>query len=178
MKHTIHFLAKNLLLLGAMNYLFISVMNVNIFSLIKSEFIVKLIFILIGISAIYFMFDRDFYLPFLGECVIPVGDSKINESKNVIEVVLTELPPNVNVMFWASGSSDAPYDSPQKAYGDYLNSGFVKTDKFGHTTFKINCPSEYIVPIYGKLEKHVHYRYELPGQRGMFSRVYTQKIDC
>ena len=89
-----HFVAKNLLLLGAMNYLFISVMNVNIFSVIKSEFIVKLIFILIGISAMYFIFDRDFYLPFLGECVIPVGDSKIDENKNVKEVVLTELPIN------------------------------------------------------------------------------------
>ena len=178
MKHIIEIFAKFLILLGAVNYLFISVQNVNIFSLIKSKMITQILFILIGISALYFMFNRDYYLPFLGETVIPVGENSKTDQGKMIDVILTELPPNVFVMFWASKTSDTPYDSPQKAYGDYLNSGFVKTDQYGHTSFKINCPTEYVVPIYGKLEKHVHYRYELPGQKGMFSRVYTKKVEC
>lgn len=174
MKHFIHIIAKFLLVLGSVNYLSISLMKVNIFDSIKSTMITNILFFLIGICAVYFMFDRDYYLPFLGECVIPVSDGKRTDS-NFTKVTLNNLPKNSNVIFWASKSDGG--EDPLSAYGNYANTGIAKTDDKGNVTLEVNCPVQYKVPMFGKLQKHVHYRYEMPDYKGIFSRVYTKNID-
>lgn len=177
---TLHIFAKFLLILGSINYLFLGTTNMNIFSFIKSKFIRNIIFILIGLSAIYFMFNRDYYLPFLDKCVIPIPGQQMNmtqTNKNKKTVILSKLPANTRVIFWAAQTNENIIENPQKAYGDFINSGIVQTDKFGSVTLNIDYPSEYVVPKYGKLKRHLHYRYELPEYRGMFSRVYTHYIN-
>jgi hypothetical protein len=127
------------------------------------------------------MFHRDYYLPFLDKCVMPItsrlSTQPIQSGKNTKTVSLSGLPANTRVIFWGAQTNENIIDDPQKAYGDFVNSGTVQTDQSGSVTFNMSYPSEYKVPTYGKLKRHLHYRYELPEYRGMWSRVYTQYIN-
>jgi hypothetical protein len=145
---------------------------------IQYPLIVRILAFLIGLSAAYFIFDRDFYLPFLGKCVIPIGTQR--ETKNLKPVVLKNLPPNTNVIFWAAKGGKDISANPFDAYGDYANSGIAKTNGKGEVIVEIACPVEYNVSKFGlinkTLKRHIHYRYELPKYRGMFSKVHTKYL--
>jgi hypothetical protein len=161
--------ARVLLILGGLNYLFTTITQTN------ESLIFRVLSLSVGLAAIYFLFDRDFYLPFLGKCVIPVGTQR--ETKDLKQVLLNNLPPNTHIIYWAakSGSPEiAP--NPMDAYADYSNSGIVKTNENGQATINIACPIAYNVH-YKRLRKHLHYRYELPEYRGMFSKVYTKFLE-
>jgi len=176
----IHMLAKFLLVLGSINYLFLAGSNVNIFNVIPIPMLRNSLFLLIGLSALYFAFNRDYYLPFLGQCVIPSGDANIPQ-ENAKQVTVSNLPPNTRVIFWAAQGDGLSSQDPITAYGDYANSGTIKTDNNGSATISLNCPSQYSVSKFGfrkALARHFHYRYEIPTYKGIFSRVYTQKIIC
>jgi hypothetical protein len=143
--------------------------------------IVYIFSIAVGFSALMFVFDRNYYLPFLGPCVIPtIHIDKSPVKKPLTSVTLTDLPPGANVVYWASISSDNVFDSYKDAYGDYANSGLARVSENGTVSFNISCPSQYSVKKFGvvksQLPRHVHYRYETPGDRGMYSQIFTKNI--
>jgi hypothetical protein len=137
----------------------------------------NLLLFLIGISSLFFLFNRDYYLPFLGRTFFPQILPK-DEPSGDVEVKVTGLPKNTKVIFWASfGESDTIGTDPTDAYGNYSNSGITQTDNNGNASFYISCPIEYKVP--GKstpIPKHIHYRYEYPSQPGFFSKIETKYI--
>jgi hypothetical protein len=94
---------------------------------------------------------------------------------------ITNLPPNVNFIYWAAKSSNTSFDNPWDAYGNYSNSGITKSDNQGIAEIKLACPAEYTVEKFGvikkKLQRHIHYRFELPNQYGMYSKVYNKVLD-
>ncbi len=143
--------------------------------------------IAIGMCGLFLLSQRDFYLPFLGECAIPVPESHSTIDSSTMKrskmISLTvDVPPKTKVVYWAANDSKlnaVGVLSPQQAYGDFQNSGMVVSDQNGTAVLKIASPASYSVgSIFGKREipKHVHYRYELPEFRGMFSRVFTKYI--
>lgn len=171
-------IARLILVLGGLFYL------VQAFGL-KINYgdpIYRLVAFMIGICALYFAFDRDYYLPFLGKSVIPI--IKDNRSlNNLKEIKISNLPPNTRILYWAAKSAPTTGEVDWRVYNDYSNSGVVQSDIIGNTIVKIECPVEYNVPLFlgiGKkrLRRHLHYRYEIPGQTGLFSRVYTKYIEC
>lgn len=189
----IHLFAKLLLIIGGINYLVLSTTNINIFELIKIPYFITIIYLLIGLSALYFVSNRDYYLPFLGKTIIPIssnpnvltGNPTLNTSmlknEEMVLVKLSNLPSNSRVIYWAAQKSDKVFDTPMKAYGTYANMGIAKTDDNGNLVISINCPAEYKVPKFGfstTLLRHIHYRYEIPKSPGMFSKVHTQHIKC
>ena len=164
--------ARFFLIIGGLNYLYLAITNTNT-SIINEN---TMISGLIGLSALILFLRRDYYLPFLGNTVMVIPNNKISE--NSIKVTLSGLPPNVNVVYWASKSDENVFANFTQAYGDLSNSGTKRTDDNGNIIIDIECPSEYNIKKFGivqkKLKKHVHYRYELSP--GMFSRVYTKYI--
>ena len=62
-------IAMIFLIVGGLNYIYIGISDKSLFDLFGPFSI--FIYIIIGISAIIIMFDRDTYLPFLGPTVIP-----------------------------------------------------------------------------------------------------------
>lgn len=193
----IHLIAKLLLIIGGINYLLLSTTNINILQLITIPYFTTVVYILIGLSALYLMFDRDYYLPFLGQTVIPLNsnpnillnnpniihtlNTSVLKNEEVVRVNLSNLPANTRVIYWAAQKGDNVVNNPIKAYGTYANMGVSKTDDKGNLVISINCPAEYKIQKLGfstKLTRHIHYRYEIPNVPGMFSRVYTQYIKC
>lgn len=174
--------ARFLLVIGGINYLFLS-LNINLLDNIKRyPIVIKTIFLLIGLSALYFIFNRDYYLPFLGKCVIPVGPKKTTE--NLKKIKLSGLPPNSYVIYWGAKPNKTyseVFPNPMDAYKDYSNSDIGKTDNNGDIIIELECPSEYIVSKFGirkQLRRHIHYRFELPKYKGLFSKVYTKNLDA
>lgn len=131
---------------------------------------------------LYWMFNRDYYLPFLGRCAMP--PSLISEIPNVkvdgkVPIKLTGLPPNTQIMYWASVPLQETIMDPQEAYGDYKNSGITMSNEFGEAFARVDCPSNYTVGMLKfKLTKHIHYRYAIPEYKGLYSRVYTADVEC
>lgn len=177
MKMYTNLLARALLILGGINYLLLS-LNINLLN--KFPIVIKTIYILIGLSALYFIFDRDYYLPFLGKSVIPVGPKKSINLALLKKIKLSGLPPNTYVIYWGAIPNTQVIANPLDAYKDYSNSDIGKTDNNGDIIIQLECPSEYMVSKFGitkKLNRHIHYRFELPEYKGMFSKVYTKELD-
>jgi hypothetical protein len=178
----VEMVGRALLVLSGMLVLIRAVFEVDVFAGHQSSIFQKLAMILIGVSALYFTKDRNYYLPFLGKCVMPSPvATKEAKDTNQTPVTLKNLPPNTRIIYWAATKSDNFARNPYDAYGDYQNSGMTITDANGTVQFNVTCPSPYTVSKFGVVEKqlkqHVHYRYELPT-KGLYSQVFTEYISC
>ncbi len=181
MKTKVILVARLLLIFGGLNYLSIALTNTNY---INSRFLV----VLIGLSTLFFVIDRNFYLPFLGPCVFPIKETTNQITTNQIvdaqKVSLSGLPPKANVVYWAAttNTNANPFSDYKDAYGNFENSGVSVSDETGNAVIEIACPGQYQVNKFGikneTLPKHVHYRYELPGTKGLFSEVKTKDLNC
>lgn len=139
-----------------------------------------LVLILIGL---YWSFNRDFYLPFLGKCVIPPSLINPQQDENKlgkkIPFKLINLPPNTQIIYWASIPSKKTFNDPQSAYDKYQNSGTTISNNHGEAFILLDCPSNYSVGMFKTtLKKHVHYRYAIPEYLGLYSSIYTADILC
>jgi len=179
-------LSKILLVIGAINYFFIYSFQKNIFNTITTnEYILKALGISIGLSGIYYLTKRDFYLPFLGPTYLPFPQSK-DEKLNgkLVSVEINDLPPNATVIYWAAKGSDEIIKDPKEAYKGFGSSGIIKANEKGTISFQIICPASYTIKskipfMQNKtLKNHVHYRYEDPLNPGMFSNVKTKYVTC
>ena len=131
-----------------------------------------LVYILVGIAALYFLTSRDFYLPFLGETVFPCEPLAERVPDNADTSKTIKVTPNTNVVYWASetGSEDI-VDNPWAAYSKYNNSGVLRSNDDGTVTLKVRKPSSYKIPSGRTLPVHIHYR--VCKSNGMLGSVET-----
>lgn len=130
------------------------------------------VYILIGVAAIWLVFKRDTYLPFLGTTVMPcpVLVERVPEGANTI--VEVKVTPNSNVVFWASESQDNQIiNNPQEAYGTYSNSGVARSNARGIATLRVRKPVRYQAGM-RTLPLHIHYRICENGLMGRIETVY------
>ena len=137
------------------------------------------IYILVAMSALVLMFQRNTFLPFLGRTVMPQPMTEYKPTGELISKTIENLPPNVKVIYWASLPSDKIIDNPIDAYGNYSNQGITTTDANGNATLQVKNPTSYKIPSYydpfkGTLKPHIHYRYWTSS--GMTSQLFTEKL--
>ena len=128
----------------------------------------------VGVIMIYYVIQREYYLPFLGNAVFPCDSLEPKEPTNAQRTIHIEgLPSNVNVFYWAAeeDTSKEIEENPWLAYKKYANSGVIRTDSKGSVDLSIREPVKYRVPTGKTLERHVHYRYCIGD--GMLSEVRT-----
>ena len=174
------FLSRILLIITALNYVLMKLLNINLFGFIKNSNILAFLHLIMAIVVIYYLFNRDFYLPFLGETVIPIKNIN-NIEENLLKFKIQNLPPNKRLIYWASRSSNQVIGNPIDAYKGYTNSGITKTDSNGNASLEISCPSDYYVKSFGmdkKIRQHIHYRIESDKFPGLFSSVKTHYVKC
>ena len=82
----IHFemFARLLLVIGSLLML-TKYVGINVLS----GTIEKYMYLIIGLAGLHVMFDRDYYLPFLGKCAIP-QPSSMNHSKTKLIITYTK----------------------------------------------------------------------------------------
>lgn len=129
---------------------------------------------------LYLGSQRDTYLPFLGQAVVPpslIKESAIPENANTQATI--DIPwaaDGTKVLYWAASPAKEVVPTPQKAYSKYANAGIVAI-KDGKAVLKFECPANYMVGSFDKtLNKHVHYR--IVKEDGMVGRVKTIWVEC
>ncbi len=175
-----------LVLIGSINWGLVGIFDFDLVKSFSSLFgtylqndITAFIYILVAMSALVLLIQRNTYLPFLGKTVIPQPMTNYKPNGNLISKVVTNLPPNVKVVYWAALPSDTIIDNPDDAYGNYSNQGVTTTDTNGNAILEVQNPASYKIPaIYdpfqSTLKPHIHYRYWTPS--GMTSSLFTEKL--
>lgn len=168
-------LAKLLLVIGGLAWGIYGSMGINLVKrILPNETAQKVLYVAVGISALVLMFNRNFYLSFLGKSVVPKTflerDRVPINSTISIEV---KVEPNARVIYWASKKKSEVKD----AYGQFENSGITTADSNGKAHLVLKKPSCYYVkkgPFRKRMRPHIHYRYTLPN--GMMSQVFTRRL--
>ena len=166
------------ILFGAFHLIIIGLFNINILKIIsryKFSYIEKILYILIGISVIFNIFNRDYYLPFLGDSAFPCGLFEEKEPIHANIKVFVHTPPHSGVIYWAAETNNNIIQNPLSAYGNYKNVGITKSDGKGLTILKIRSPASYKTPFGKILKPHIHYRVCI--NNGMLSSVKTVFIN-
>jgi len=131
----------------------------------------KIIYLIVMVAAIYLATQRETWLPFLGNSVLPENLIPLKTPSKTNRVIEVMTQPNSKVAYWAAlPKGDEP--DVEVAYGDYSNSGVVMSDSKGVAKLPILEGSGYIVPNGRKIERHVHYRV-LGLPYGMIGKIKT-----
>jgi hypothetical protein len=162
-----HKLAVGLLIIGALNWGLIGAMRVNFVERLLGKGPASR-----GI-AIALAFNRDTYLPFLGESVFPCSVLTDQVPAGATRAVQVQVTPGAKVIYWASEPVDSDGSVPnfEGAYRQYLNAGVTTADDTGLAVLKVREPQPYTVPIRGQLDSHVHFR--VCGPNGFIGRIKT-----
>ncbi len=169
---------KYIVIFGSINLGLFGLFEVNLVHYISRLFntnVNKIVYIVIGICGAYLLFNRNTYLPFLGESAFPVPLENKTPIQNgeQLSAELTDLPPNKKVIYWASNPSSSTYSNPVDAYGNFENQGIVTSDNNGKATIIFNNPGTYKANG-SELPVHIHYRYWT--EYGLTSDVKTVNI--
>lgn len=137
-----------------------------------------IVFVLVGLAALYVGFSRDTYLPFLGKTVFPCSLLKDSVPEGADLSVQVKVRPGAKVIFWASEPANKDLHELQdwrKAYMEFKNAGVTTADATGIATLSVRTPQSYTVPMKGALDAHIHYRECVSD--GMVGRVETVKAE-
>lgn len=172
---------RALIVIGAFNWGLIGFFDFNVVEWISDkmpfEYLDIVVYCFVGISALFYFFARDYYLPFLGRSVYPCGSLVQKVPDNADVNVSVKVNPGVNVIYWAAEEGDKVMADPWVAYSQYSNAGVVRSDQNGDAVLRIRRPAAYKIPsITGRtLNPHVHFR--TCDTDGMLSRVQTVYVD-
>ena len=171
-----------LVLIGCVNLGIEGLTNVNLIEKINDLFNFdklpsKIIFMIIGLCALILIFNRDVYLPFLGDSVYPCSALTEKEPEYSNTSVSVMVPPNSKVIYWAAESpnkSNSKLKSFEDAYDEYDNSGVTRANESGVAILRFRAPQGYSIPSGKELKPHVHYRYcKYPGMLSRIETVYV-----
>jgi uncharacterized membrane protein YuzA (DUF378 family) len=171
----IHKAAIFFVIVGAINWGLIGTSKINLVERIfgKGSGISRVIYVLVGLSALMIAFNRDTYLPFLGESVFPCSVLPDQVPSGATRSVQVRVPAGSKVVYWATEPSDNTGAVPdyKDAYRQYQNAGVATADDSGMATLKVREPQSYTVPWKGQLDPHVHFR--ICGPTGFIGRIKT-----
>ena len=163
-----------LLIAGALNWLVIGAAGFNPVEKVLGPKYAKGVYVAVGVAAVFVMFTRDFYLPFLGETVMPCSLLQEQTPDKADTQVEVKAPAGAKLLYWAAEPSTKDLEklnSWKKAYLEYKNAGVTVADKHGVATLRVRNPQPYAVPFKGRLEPHVHFR--ICGDNGFLSEIRT-----
>lgn len=166
--------AMVLLVAGALVWLSVGIFGYNFLEKLLGRFMSRIVYVLVGISALAVMFSRDFYLPFLGESVLPCSILKDQVPAGASISHTLRVEPYQKVLYWAAEPDNKGFEKLNtwdQAYLDYANAGVSTADADGNVLLKVRPPQPYSVPMKGRIEPHIHYR--ICDKKGFISRIYT-----
>jgi len=152
LKKLVFKIAISLLIIGGLNWILVGLFNVNVVSRIFGKSVLTtFIYVLVGVSALAIMFDRDTYLPFLGPMVVPCSVLEPRDPPGATREVKINVGPNVKNIYWASEpSTGEKLNSWKNAYLDYQNAGVAVSNGNGEAVLKIREPQRYKLPFKGE----------------------------
>jgi len=173
MQKKFHMLVIALVLVGGVNWLAVGVLGKDLVRLVASPKVARVVYVVVGLAALGLLFQRDIYLPFLGETLVPAAALAPTSPQGANDQVTITTKPGAKVLYWASepNPSGGKLQTWKEAYGDYENSGVAVADDRGKALLRFRGPPQaYTVPVHGRLDSHLHFRV---AHDGMLGRVQT-----
>lgn len=172
----LYMLGAFLLVIGGMNWGIVALTGNDIISKFfgRGSVIARAIFFIVALAAVAVVFQRDFYLPFLGETHIPCSVLQEITPKDADIVVPVHVSPNTKVLYWAAEPAKEELkqlNNYEQAYSEYKNAGVAISDDDGNLGLQTRSPQPYTVPMKGALPSHIHYR--VCSDRGFMGPVKT-----
>ncbi len=164
-----------LLVVGGLNWLLVGVFRFNLVeTLLGKGFLARGIYIAVGVAALAVACQRDTYLPFLGETLIPCSVLQERTPPGATVNIEVDAEPGKKVLYWAAEPETerlGKINDWRRADLSTENAGVVTADSQGRAVLKVRKPQPYMVPWKGRLEPHIHFR--ICGERGFLGRVKT-----
>uniref|UniRef100_A0A6C0KC00 Uncharacterized protein n=1 Tax=viral metagenome TaxID=1070528 RepID=A0A6C0KC00_9ZZZZ len=139
---------------------------------------INLVYIVVGIAALYIFRKKFFNQPHKGEMWMPagmLGTTSRRSTTGQFDYLVKRLKPGMKVVYWAALPSDTVHKTSREAFGDYSNMGVGKVD--GEGELKISLPkgkpgkymkrNKYFIKT--TLPSEIYYRFQNP--RGYMSAV-------
>lgn len=168
-------IAMVLLIVGALNWLLVGFFKWNLVEgLFGKGLLARSVYVIVGLAALSIMFNRDTYLPFLGETVMPCSLLEDRVPPGATKELHVAAPPGSKILYWAAEpamESLKHINDWRAAYTKFENAGVTHADSNGHAILKVRDPQPYVVPFKGRIEPHVHFR--ICGEGGMLGRIKT-----
>jgi uncharacterized membrane protein YuzA (DUF378 family) len=176
----LYMLGALLLVIGGLNWGIVAVTGGDLVSSIfgRGSVIARGIFLVVALAAAFFVFKRDFYLPFLGEAHVPCSVLVDKVPEGADTSIGVRVRPGAKVVFWAAEPANEDLmnvNDYRAAYLEYRNAGVATADADGNATLKVRTPQGYTVPMKGQLPPHIHYRE--CAERGMMKPIVTVTLD-
>jgi uncharacterized membrane protein YuzA (DUF378 family) len=168
--------AMVLLIVGALNWATVAATGTGFVErLLGAKTIpTRVVYGLVGIAALAIMFNRDTYLPFLGETVLPCSALPEQIPENADTKIEVKATPGAKVLYWAAEPETEGLKNVndwRKAYLKFMNVGVTIANSEGVAELLVRNPQPYVVPWKGRLEPHIHFR--ICGDNGMMGRIKT-----
>ena len=163
---------------ATINWFFLALCDTNLLEALLGRGFAHFLYLLVGLAALGVMFFRDSYLPFLGPMVAPCSVLQNREPPGATKEIKVIVLPNAKVIYWAAEPASEALKTVKSwndAYQQYENAGVSTANADGIAILKVREPQSYKVPLWGKLESHVHYR--VCGEAGWMGRVNTASIN-
>ena len=169
-------IAMILILIGALNWLSVGLFQYNLVEKLLGyrSLPSRIVYIIVGVCALAILFDRDTYLPFLGETVMPCSFLQEQIPEDADTQVEVKVEPGAKVLYLAAEPATEALKKLKDwrgAYMKYMNVGVVKANEDGIAILYVRRPQPYVVPWRGRLEPHIHFR--VCSEDGMMSRIQT-----
>lgn len=174
-----------LVLVGGLNWLSIGLLNIDFVNALSTsifkknpEKFNKIIYIIVGICTLYLLIfhQRQMFLSFLEETVIPPSLINIQNNPYKSSQIVVDAPGGNKVMYWSAEPASEEHDNLDDWHEAYKwkNSGVVNVVD-GKATLSFDKPVRYRVGMMHKLlDRHIHYR--IIYSDGVVSKVYTHKL--
>ena len=163
-----HF-ALAILLIASLNT-GLKLFKIDLINMIPNDNVKQFIYIIVCICVFFLFKLRDFWLPFLGDAVLPEQLVPLKKNKKHDTTIEVKVPKGSKVAYWAAKKTKKD-GCVMKAYDDYSNSGVVM-EKNGIVKLKVIKGSGYFVPSGKYIKPHVHYRI-LNKTNGMMGPIRT-----
>jgi len=175
----LHMGAMVLVLVGAIAWGLIGTVGFNpVAALLGRGLVANTVYTLVGLAALFLVFRRDTYLPFLGETVLPCSLMPERTPEHAdTEVTVNGLTPGAKVLFWAAEPENeglSKLKDWRRAYLEFSNAGVTTVDATGRAVLRVRKPQPYTIPSGRRLESHVHWRVCEDG--GLIGPVQTTAV--
>jgi uncharacterized membrane protein YuzA (DUF378 family) len=175
----LYMIAMALVLVGALNWGLIGTFGFNLVAAVLGRGLAaNTVYAIVGLAALFLVFRRDTYLPFLGETVLPCSLMPERTPEHAdTEVTVHGLQPGAKVLFWAAEPENeglAKLKDWRRAYLEFANAGVTTVDTTGRVTLRVRKPQPYTIPSGRRLEAHVHWR--VCGDGGLIGPVQTTPV--
>ena len=137
-------IVRSILMIAAIFYIPLAIFGDEFFKHYIGNQWLQIMYFIFGLSGLYVCMDRDYYLPFLGDTVLPDGllSQHTSPMSANLQHELKNIPPSTKVIYWAAEPCEITETCgvermPWESYSDYTNAGITTSDENGNAIIRI-----------------------------------------